>query len=457
MIRLTAGLTAVVSLLLGNAVSPVPQAAPPLYRHVVATELQSAAFRASLSKTYSLVTIRGGVGGTPALRKLMGDRGALRVFLYRMGTAVSDETASSFEQQQHPDWLARDKSGQLVRSKPGNSVIDITNPEVRRWLVSSIVSDVEDLGYDGVYLDVLGSFFHPGFYSGRPVIRGTELEDAAWRDASVALIREVKAATGKPVIANGFGLGSGSAYLEHQADTDELIAAADGIQMEQFVRTGSMPPSEFKDVSALRADIDYLRNVSARDKLVLVNTRVKVEKNGSDLEGVRDFALASYLLGREGNALFYFGPPASFRTDKLPNASDVPDYGPQLASILSKLGEPTGPPQESGEALVRKFTGGEVAVNPTQATTSVEIAGEPVSLGPNQARIAVGEESLGPAAAPGQIRPSPAPDVPTKTSPPWLLLGGVALGFGLALVVTLAVPRLRSFSRDPRDPPGPQE
>ena len=202
-----------------------------LYHHVPASDLDKPEYRQELGRAFKLVTVRGDAGSTASgVGELLKHRGDADVYLYRRGTAVSEEDAAAFGRD-HPDWVAHDRAGKIVTSNAGGQVIDITNRAVRDWLVAGIERDVRAGRYDGVYLDVLGSFFSSRFYSGRPVIAGAPLADSAWRDACVALINAVKIATGKPVIANGFGLQNGKNYADHKADSDQLIAAADGIQI----------------------------------------------------------------------------------------------------------------------------------------------------------------------------------------------------------------------------------
>lgn len=411
-----------------SAVAPQP---PPLgvYRHVIATELNSAEFRAELARTYDLITIRGAAGQSPTLEGLRHAEDP-QVFLYRRATAVSNDDAASLDRE-HQDWLARDTAGEVVRSKTGNAVIDITNPSVRRWLVDGIAADVQRVGYDGIYLDVVGAFFSERFYSERPTIGGAPLSDAAWREASIAVIREVKAATGKPVIANGFGLQSGGNYQAHRADADALIAAADGIQIEHFTRLGKMALSDFRGSQAWAEDVEFLRSVSNQGKLVLANTRV--DEPGGDLaalERVLRFSLASFLVGAEGPVLFQFG------------GTTTRNEGARVAPLVEQLGTPLGPAYKDGDAMLRHFSGGEVAVNPGGRPTNVELAGQPVALAANEAAIYVGGRPATIAAAvpstPG--RPAVEPVAAERTLWIWVVAAAAAV---LAGTVAVALPGRR--------------
>lgn len=335
-----------------------------LYHHVPASDLGDAA-PSDLVRDFKLVTVRGDGGETGGgVGELLARRGDADVYLYRRGTAVSDDEAP----QLPLEFLARDAEGDVVTSNAGGQVIDITNPPVRRWLVDRITRDAATGEYDGVYLDVLGSFFSSRFYSARPEMAGVPLADSAWRDASIALITEVKQATGLPVIANGFGIQNGRNYAEHKADTDLLIAAADGIQIEQFVRNGNMELDRYKPAARWREDIDFLAQVGRMGKIALANTRVRTTDDRQAVAAQQNYALASFLLGAEAPARFRFAEGA---------ATGIVDG--DMAATIEALGKPLGEAVPDGDALVRRFEHGRVEVNPTRNEATIDVAGAPAA------------------------------------------------------------------------------
>lgn len=345
------------SLVFAMAMSPFG-----LYHHVTADDLNNGATRQELLMNFNLVTVRGDNSSVAGgLGTFLANRGNTKVLLYRRGTAVGDDDAATFSRA-HPDWLTHDRAGRVVTSNAGGSVIDITKPEVRAWLVGGLEHDVKAGSYDGVYLDVLGSFFSERFYSGRPVLNGAPLDDNAWRDASVALIREVKAATGKLVIANGFGLQSGKNYSDHRADSDQLIAAADGVQIEQFVRNGNMATNQYASPARWRDDVQFLEDVGRMNKIVLADTRVRADNDKSGVDQQRTYALASFLVGAEGPARFRFATGAA-----------TGDVDASIADTINALGTPDGEPTRDGGGLMRRFTGGTVSVDPTTHDASIQL------------------------------------------------------------------------------------
>ena len=336
-----------------------------LYHHVPATDLDKPTVRQELTSAFSLVTVRGDAGSTGGgVGEFLKNRANTAAYLYRRGTAVSDEDAAALSRD-HPEWLAKDATGKVVTSNAGGDVIDITNPAVRGWLVDGIARDVRAGAYDGVYLDVLGSFFSARFYSARPVIGGAPLADVAWRDGSVALIKAVKAATGKPVVANGFGLQNGKNYADHKADSDELIAAADGVQVEQFVRNGNMALDKYETPARWREDVAFIRDVGKLGKIVLADTRVRDTNDAAAVDAQRMYALASFLVGAEGPARFRFAEGSATGT-----------VDAAMADTINALGAPLAEATSDGSAMVRRFAGGLVTVDPAANFASIDIRGK---------------------------------------------------------------------------------
>lgn len=337
------------------------------YEHLEPSQLTDSAFVAGLRDSVSLVTVRGQAGGSAGLRNLMENKGEMVVLLYKRGTAVSDADEAFFLAN-HPTWVLRDVLGAVVKSKAGGTIIDITNPDVRRWLVEQIAVDVPAQGYDGTFLDVLGVYLPPNFYTSRPV----DITDTAWRDASIALVNEVRAATGKPVIANGFGIQSGNDYDENKASSDMLIQAADGIQIEHFTRVGNQPAGAFRGIDSWKRDMALLENTNRLGKVVLANTRIKEESDPATIERSQTFALASKLLASSGSTVFQFSPY---------------DLSREVLTTVDSFGTRIGRIEPVRGLIVGTFPGGAVAANNTSSIQVVNLAGTTVTLQPQQAAI----------------------------------------------------------------------
>ncbi|MBA2274794.1 MAG: hypothetical protein H0W21_12985 [Actinobacteria bacterium] len=144
-------------------------------------------------------------------------------------------------------WLATTCDGKEIHPAniPNVTLLDATIRTSLVWRTDLIASETRR-GYDLNYLDTLRSFFPPNFYDELPC----DVSDIEWLDASLETVELVRSKSGKPVIVNGSGLGSGRSYLEHKEEADRLVASADGVQIEHFLRS---PNEEDEDIDLVEA------------------------------------------------------------------------------------------------------------------------------------------------------------------------------------------------------------
>jgi Big-like domain-containing protein/putative glycosyl hydrolase-like family 15 (GHL15) protein len=326
---------------------PAAAAAPPFgtYVQVAAANIPDTASRQALARRYGLVVVRGQFAAD-LLSDLRQARPGIKIFAYEQSAGLSSSEADTV-QQSNPEWLARDCSGDLIH--PNNisniTLADLTNSAFRAWRADQVAAEVA-VGTDGAFLDTLGAYFPPDFYTGRPCTNRVPVSDAAWRDGSAAMITAVRQRTARSVIANAFGLGTGTAYYQHAADSDVLINAADAVQIEGFTRWGNTPADNYYPDARWKDDIAFLSLLGNRGKMALAYTKVGVETTTAKYTALRDYALGTFLEGFvPGNAWFGF-------TDK----QDVPAIDSD-AAWTAPLGAPTGP-ATVGTNVVRNFAGG---------------------------------------------------------------------------------------------------
>jgi hypothetical protein len=355
--------SAVLTLILtpGTATKPVPRrtakAAEPVFGtfiHVDAAALHDATLRRGVARRYGTVVIHGPTDSA-TIRTLHDLNPALKILTYEEAAALN-EAETSMLLANHPQWLARDAHGKLIhpRAIPDKTLGDLTNPRFRAWRSRQVVREVS-LGADGSYYDTLASFWPATFYTGRPHIDGAPVTDAAWRDANVALVNRTRGLTQKPLIANGFGISGGITYHEHQDDSDRLIAAADGVQLENWTRASRTQVDVFKDEVGWQQDLSYLRSLAHRDKIALAYTKVGVPATREQLRNLRDYALGSFLLGiAPGRASFSFDDQD---LETLPSLRSDPPWSVELGPPTSGMTD--------ADVRVRGFTGGRLSVNPT--------------------------------------------------------------------------------------------
>jgi hypothetical protein len=170
---------------------------------------------------------------------------------YEQAFALNDAEASYARAR---GWLARTCGGAEIHPAniPSVTLLDPTNASARAWRAGEIARLTNERGYRGTYLDTLRSYHPEGFYDGVPC----NITDAQWLAASVDMVTTVKAKTGKLVIANGAGMGSGRKYFTSNRAADPIIAAADAVQIEHFARG-----------RYLEDDVRFVDELTSRGKL----------------------------------------------------------------------------------------------------------------------------------------------------------------------------------------------
>lgn len=151
---------------------------------------------------YSMVTVAQGQGH---LVKTVDDEDAMVIFLravkkanpntatYYYFNSFRDEldlsrTARQFEA--HPNWALRDKDGTPVKGTQNRYVFDLSQLEVRQWLLNICLNGTNSAGGDGCYCDSsqwVDERFHP------PV---SPEKEKAWGEGLLNLTREVQDALG---------------------------------------------------------------------------------------------------------------------------------------------------------------------------------------------------------------------------------------------------------------------
>ncbi len=186
-------------------------------------------------QTYDIDQFKATTGSDAFLSKGSQEPGAGyrgRTINYEQSFALNSTEASYARSR---GWLAKTCSGQEISPAniPGVKLVDARISAALDWRAGMIAAETLQKNRHGTYLDTLRSYWPDSFYNGSPCNNS----DEAWNTASVNLVQAVRAKTGgRFVIANGAGLGSGKAYFGNQAAADKIINAAQGIQIEQWMR-----------------------------------------------------------------------------------------------------------------------------------------------------------------------------------------------------------------------------
>ncbi len=308
----------------------------------------------------------------------------LRLFVYLNGTFT-------WERGLPEHWYAHDRRGRRIHPHRWRftSLLDPRSPAVAEYQIRRARELLATSGYDGLYIDVLGtSPLSRGYVSAPPVNPATrrhwEADD--WLEATVALgARITDAVRPRPVLVNG--LGSGARYFAPGAPSSQILSTGTtGAVAESWLRDPRASLAWYPSEAAWRQDVDMLVDGGRRRVSMLVMT--KLWGPGSDTERAAWslFVVASYLLGQNASS----------------HLSILPDDQDSTAPVQSRaadLGQPQGTYRKRG-VYIRTFERGVVLVNPTKATETVRFArayrhvgGGPMvrslRLGPHDAAILV--------------------------------------------------------------------
>lgn len=270
------------------------------------------------------------------------------------------------------DWYARDANGARIRSRGyGNWLMDPRHPGWVDDRVATCRELLERSGYDGCFIDVLTDApLDPAYVTAVPIDArtGKAWTRAGWLDATASIAAAIRDGV-DPAPVYGNAVGSGQRYFRQVAPTSRLLDVLDGAIAEGWIRTATQPLDEWRGEPAWRADVDMLVDAAQRGVPVLVIVKTWNGASTTEASHVRDFALASFLLGTDGSHRFAFSGARGAPPTPVPWPND--------------LGAPLGPYEEDGGVYRRTFTGGTVLVNPGDASRK----GGGTTLPPHSARI----------------------------------------------------------------------
>jgi hypothetical protein len=304
-----------------------------------------------------------------AARDYQRERNQLLVTLteQQANAAPADQLADL--QANKPDWLLYDRNKRVVFSSADKQapLLDIRNDAVRNQLAEDVARAIGEGGFEGIVLNDVGvDLIRP---TAAPVYTGTQaFTEQQRRSAVEGLLRTIRARIpDKLMIIGGYAWKDGTAFAARSDEAQTLATLADGIHIEEFLRSPISKTTEFKSEANWKRDVDYLSIASQDNKVVLITTRLRDAPEELARQWL-SYATASYLLGKNG-AYTYFqfdgGDPA-YSNDPILNA-------------------PIGAPIEAYTKLSsgiyqRPFSKGLVLVNPTGEQKKTTIEGSYKSL-----------------------------------------------------------------------------
>lgn len=288
----------------------------------------------------------------------------LKVIAYHNGIFDNDGQAD------HPsNWYLRDASGSLIRSdvdREGvgdNILMNPANAGVQDLALRECQRKVVSKNLDGCYFDSLGAG-NLNNLSGRPInpATGNVYTATEWLATTTAFATTMnEGLSGTWVAVNG--LNNGGVYFGPD-DSSRLLLAADAGNAEGWLRGAHHAVGSFRSEADWERDVHMLVHAGRRGKSVIAMTKVWVSATSQQLDALRRYVYASFLLGTNGNQFLYFNPGS---TGRPPSAHryDRVDIGSPLAAYA-----------KVGGVYQRPFTGGLVVVNPTDTTKTIDLVSQ---------------------------------------------------------------------------------
>ncbi len=286
----------------------------------------------------------------------------LRLLAYQNGAFAQSNQPTTY-----PDsWYARGAGGDKVRSRGfGNYLMNIGNPAWRQSVGQECAANLTKSGYDGCYLDMLGTApLGSSYVNAVPINTAT---GAVWTPgdylaATGAVAAEVKAQNPGVVVA-GNGLGSGARYYSEAGGSSvPLLMTLDAAHSEIWLRSPHQSLTNFKSESAWLRDVSMIADAGARGRVVLATTKTWTSGTSSQIDAWHRYTVASFLLGTNGQSFLNFLPSQTMAGITSDSAYDRVDVGTPLGAFA-----------KTGGVYQRAFTKGLALVNPTTTTVTVPL------------------------------------------------------------------------------------
>ena len=180
-----------------------------------------------VAQTHSiLVGSSGSVYGN-MIPQLHGWNPAVKVLVYDLGPyTIKGSTEFTTLMAAHPDYFARDASGNLITmgassgsgAFPNNYLMDEGNPGWQAEEASRILTNIDKYGFDGAYIDSMGPSPLTGGDTGVPIDPSTGYAFTAisWMQASGHALSVMKAAIGSKLLLSS-GLVNGSEFTSYKS------------------------------------------------------------------------------------------------------------------------------------------------------------------------------------------------------------------------------------------------
>ncbi|PJA72030.1 hypothetical protein CO152_03560, partial [bacterium CG_4_9_14_3_um_filter_33_26] len=278
----------------------------------------------------------------------------LKVLSYKNGTVIYNNTADwTYVTTNHPEWFLLDSGGNKIYEKnyTNNYLLDPSNTEWRTYRANQLKQQIENYGYDGIFLDVISAWIEDSgyiYYNAKPInpSTGQLYTNDEWRQANLEFVDYMKQSIGvnKLLIFNGI---IGHTYYKY--NYRPFFDVSDGAMAEGFMRWGTNPIDSNRSETQWKQDIDSLQELASLNKIGLINTGLAVNSSytNDQINKVKSYSLSSYLLSSGDHTYHLF---------QYPNWTT--NYKPYDETYSMQIGSPLSPYYKANNLYQRDFTNG---------------------------------------------------------------------------------------------------
>jgi hypothetical protein len=296
-----------------------------------------------------------------AMRRVNPD---ITLIAYQNGTLVQASKVRGLPESA----FAHDSRGRRITTPIwGTTLMAPTSRAWRRFVTAECRDRVQRAGYDGCLVDStgLGIYSPSQRFTGIPVNprTGSRYTQRQYRRAQAGLADAIRAAS--PRLVHVFNnVSNDYRYWRDPVRSRPLALGRPAVQMEDFLR-GASSEVALPDKEKWLRSVRVVRDLEAHNVAGVFTTKLWVSHTAAQAARWQAYAMASFLLGANGNSYFAF-------TRSRDRAGATGRNAPY--SMPNRIGRPEGRMIKMGSgAYKRTFTRGMALVNPRATTVRVRL------------------------------------------------------------------------------------
>ena len=297
-----------------------------------------------------------------AMRRVNPD---ITLIAYQNGTLVQASKVRHLPESA----FAHDSQGRRITSPIwGTTLMAPTSRAWRRFVTAECRDRVQRARYDGCLVDSMGlGIYSPSQrFTGIPVNprTGSRYTQRQYRAAQAKLADAIRAAS--PGLVHVFNLVSNDwRYWRDPVRSRPLALGRPAVQMEDFLRGAATGVTDFPDKEKWLRNVRVVRDLEAHNVSGVFSTKLWVAHSTAQAARWQGYAMATFLMGANGNSYFAF----TRSRDRAGAAGSNAPY-----RMPNGLGSPLRVMRQTATGLYkRRFENGLAVVNPGASTITVRL------------------------------------------------------------------------------------